>query len=76
MNRDRRRTTARGRALFATDHKSAAREVKDGQRRYDQLVAEGIIRSAADDGDPLEDSPDIRLRHGTAAALIDADRGD
>jgi prevent-host-death family protein len=45
-------------------------------RRYDELVATGVIRPALDDGDPLEDWPDIRLPAGTAAGLIDSDRGE
>lgn len=44
--------------------------------RFDELVAAGVIRPALEDGDPLEGWPDIRLPPGTAAQLIDADRGD
>jgi prevent-host-death family protein len=44
--------------------------------RYDELVAAGVIRPALEDGDPLEGWPDIRLPAGTAAALIDSDRGE
>lgn len=47
-----------------------------GRRRYDELLAAGVIQPAADDGDPLEDWPDIRLPRGTAAKLIDSDRGE
>lgn len=47
-----------------------------GRRRYDELVATGVVQPALEDGDPLEDSPDIRLPAGTAAALIDSDRGE
>ncbi len=50
---------------------------KAGHRsRYDDLVATGVIRPAIEDGDPLEDWPDLRLPAGTAAALIDSDRGE
>jgi prevent-host-death family protein len=44
--------------------------------RFDQLVADGIIRPPEESGDPLEGWPamTIRLPKGTAAALIDADR--
>jgi len=42
--------------------------------RFDELVADGIIRLPTEAGDPLEDWPAIRLPKGTAAALIDADR--
>jgi prevent-host-death family protein len=44
--------------------------------RYDVLVATGVIRPALEDGDPLEGWPDITLSAGTAAALIDSDRGE
>lgn len=49
---------------------------KAGRRRYDELVATGVVQPAPEDGDPLEDWPDIRLPPGTAAALIDSDRGE
>ena len=44
--------------------------------QYDQLVAAGVIRPAVEAGDPLEGWPEIRLPRGTAAALIDSDRGE
>ena len=44
--------------------------------QFDHLVAIGMIRPAIEDGDPLEDWPDIRLPAGTASALIDSDRGE
>ncbi len=47
-----------------------------GRRRYDELVATGVVQPALEDGDPLEGWPDIRLPAGTAAALIDSDRGE
>ena len=46
------------------------------QSRFDELVAAGVIRPPLEPGDPTEDWPDIRLPAGTAAALIDADRGE
>ena len=51
-----------------------------GQRRrssqFDQLVASGVITPPVENGDPLEDCPEIRLPPGTASALIDSDRGE
>jgi len=44
--------------------------------RWDDLLAAGNLRAPLEDGDPFEDWPDIRLPRGTAAALIDADRGE
>jgi prevent-host-death family protein len=44
--------------------------------RFDELVASGAIRAPLEAGDPTEGWPDIDLPKGTAADLIDADRGD
>lgn len=50
---------------------------KDGRRsRFDELVSAGVIRPPVEAGDPLEAWPDIRLPPGTAAELIDSDRGE
>jgi len=49
---------------------------KGGPSRFDELVASGVIRPPVEVGDPTEDWPDIRLPPGTAATLIDADRGE
>ena len=51
-----------------------------GSRRqrseFDRLVATGTITTPAEDGDPLEGCPEIRLPRGTTTALIDRDRGE
>lgn len=44
--------------------------------RFDELIASGVIRPPLEAGDPTEGWPDIRLPAGTAAELIDADRGE
>jgi prevent-host-death family protein len=44
--------------------------------RFDELVDSGAIRPPLESGDPTEGWPDFRLPSGTAAALIDADRGE
>jgi prevent-host-death family protein len=44
--------------------------------RFDELVAAGVIRPPVEAGDPTEGWPDIRLPRGTAARLIDEDRGE
>ena len=50
---------------------------KPGRRsRFDDLIAEGVIRPPLEAGDALEAWPDIRLPRGTAAGLIDSDRGE
>jgi prevent-host-death family protein len=44
--------------------------------RWDALIAAGVLHPPEERGDPFEDWPDIRLPHGAAAQLIDADRGE
>jgi prevent-host-death family protein len=44
--------------------------------RFNELVASGSIRPPLEAGEPTEDWPDLRLPRGTAAELIDADRGE
>lgn len=67
--------TAHGRVVAELVPPSTAARVLRPSR-YDTLVATGVIRPALESGDPLEGWPDIRLPAGTAAALIDSDRGD
>src|SRR5690348_3443124 len=46
--------------------------------RYEYLVSTGVIRPALEEGDPTKDWPKSRkfkLPRGTAARLIDEDRG-
>ena len=47
-----------------------------GSTRLDELIAGGVIRPPLEPGDPAEDWPRIRLPRGTAAELIDVDRGE
>jgi antitoxin (DNA-binding transcriptional repressor) of toxin-antitoxin stability system len=44
--------------------------------RWEELLAAGILHPPVEAGDPFEDWPDIRLPPGTAAELIDSDRGE
>ncbi len=44
--------------------------------RWDELIAAGILHPPVEPGDPFQDWPDIRLPPGTAAELIDSDRGE
>lgn len=46
-----------------------------GSRRYDALVSAGLIEPAAEPDSPLEKWPQFHAPPGTAAELIDADRG-
>jgi len=43
---------------------------------YDNLVAAGIVRLPLESGDPVANWPTLRLPAGTAAHLIDVDRGE
>lgn len=65
--------TDRGRVVAELIPPSAARS---SASRYDELVASGVIRPASEKGDPLINFPSLKLPRGTAAALIDEDRGD
>ncbi len=47
-----------------------------GRSRWDELIATGVLHPPVESGDPFEDWPDIRLPRGTAAELIDSDRGE
>ena len=49
---------------------------RGGKSQFDRLVVSGVITPPAEDGDPLEGCPEIRLPAGTVAALIDSDRGE
>lgn len=53
-------------------------ETRAGSRgsRWDELMAAGVLHPPVESGDPFEDWPDIRLPPGTAAELIDSDRGE
>lgn len=49
---------------------------KSSGRSWDERIAAGILRPPVETGDPFEDWPDIRLPPGTAAELVDANRGE
>jgi antitoxin (DNA-binding transcriptional repressor) of toxin-antitoxin stability system len=66
--------TAHGRVVAELGPPGAATR-GGGRSRYDDLVAEGVVRPPVEPGDPLADWPDLRLPAGTAAVLIEADRG-
>ena len=44
--------------------------------RWDELLAAGVLHPPVESGDPFRDWPAIRLPKGTAAGLIDSDRGE
>jgi len=45
-------------------------------RRYDELVASGVIEPALEPDLPPAEWPDVRAPSGTAAQLIESDRGE
>jgi antitoxin (DNA-binding transcriptional repressor) of toxin-antitoxin stability system len=77
-----RRIEAGERIAITADGRVVAELVPPGAKttgtpsRFHELVASGVIRPPLEAGDPTEDWPDIALPPGTAAELIDADRGE
>lgn len=73
-----------GERIMITDHgrivaQLAPPEGRARPMRYDDLVAAGVIRPPLKSGNPFADWPTankICLPPGTAAALIDEDRGE
>jgi prevent-host-death family protein len=66
--------TAHGRPVAELVSPASNKGTKSGQ--LDRLIASGAITPPVEDGDPLEGAPKIRLPRGTAASLIDSDRGE
>jgi antitoxin (DNA-binding transcriptional repressor) of toxin-antitoxin stability system len=77
-----------GDVIAVTDHGRVVAELRSPgesptsaaprMERYARLVAEGVIRPAMEQGDPLADWPsvhEVALPRGTVASLIDEDRG-
>ena len=67
--------TAHGRVVAELVPPGTARRTS-ARRRWDELIAAGVLHPPVESGDPFEGWPDIRLPQGTAAELIDADRGE
>ncbi|MBA3343410.1 MAG: type II toxin-antitoxin system prevent-host-death family antitoxin [Gemmatimonadaceae bacterium] len=76
------RQVVAGKSVMVTDRGRVVAELvppgpaRSDPSRYNELVASGVIRPALEHGDPLADFPSLKLPRGTAAALIDEDRGD
>jgi prevent-host-death family protein len=68
--------TAHGRVVAELVPPGAAATRQSAGSRWDELIAGGILHPPVETGDPFEDWPEIRLKPGTAAELIDADRGE
>ena len=67
--------TAHGRVVAELVPPGGAARTSRG-RRWDELIAAGVLHPPIEAGQPFDDWPDIRLPRGTAAALIDIDRGE
>lgn len=67
--------TAHGRVVAELVPPGTATRTSSGSR-WDELIATGVLHPPVEQGDPFENWPDIRLPTGTAAELIDADRGE
>lgn len=78
------RKVAKGQRISVTAHGRVIAELGPPHKaapalsRYQQLIADGVITPALEQGDPTEGWEDLALRlpPGTAAALIDWDRAD
>lgn len=73
------RVTAHGRVVAELVPPGAAVPASKGKSlsRFDQMVAEGLIRPPLEDGDPLEDDGwDVCLPPGTVKALGDWDKSE
>ncbi len=66
--------TAHGRVVAELVPPAAGRSSRTSQ--FERLIASGVITAPSEAGDPLENCPKIGLPKGTAAALIDYDRGE
>jgi prevent-host-death family protein len=67
--------TAHGRVVAELVPPSKGTDARHG-KRYDELVAAGVVRLPVESGDPLADWPTVRLPAGIAAQLIAEDRGE
>ena len=66
--------TAHGRVVAELVPPETRRE--SHRSRWDDLIMAGVLRPPLEAGDPFEGWPNIRLPRGTAAELIDDDRGE
>src|ERR1700740_1792497 len=68
--------TDRGRVVAELRPPEGMAGVGHGATRYRQLVEQGVVRPAREEGDPLAGWPNLKLPRGTGAQLVDADRGE
>jgi antitoxin (DNA-binding transcriptional repressor) of toxin-antitoxin stability system len=77
------RRVIRGERILVTDRGRVVAELRspvdvggtgDAAARYRDLIEQGVVRPALEEGDPLAGWPKLRLPRGTAADLVKADR--
>ena len=68
--------TDRGRVVAELRPPEGVAGIADAATRYRQLVEQGVVRLAREEGDPLAGWPNLKLPRGTGAQLVDADRGE
>lgn len=77
------RRVIRGERILVTDRGRVVAELRppvdvgdigDAAARYRELIEQGVVRPALEEGDPLEGWPRLKLPRGTAADLVNADR--
>ena len=68
--------TDRGRVVAELRPPGGAAGPGDAATRYRELIEQGVVRPAREKGDALAGWPKLRLPRGTAARLLDADRGE
>ena len=68
--------TDRGRVVAELRPPTDVGAIGDPLARYRALIAQGVVRPAPEEGDPLVGWPTLKLPPGTAAPLVDADRGE
>jgi antitoxin (DNA-binding transcriptional repressor) of toxin-antitoxin stability system len=79
------RRVIRGERILVTDRGRVVAELRpptdvggigDPSARYRALIEQGVVRPAPEEGDPLAGWPSLKLPPGTAAELLNADRGE
>ncbi len=66
--------TDRGRVVAELRPPVDLRDIGDAAARYRELIEQGVVRLALEEGDPLAGWPRLKLPQGTATDLVNADR--
>jgi antitoxin (DNA-binding transcriptional repressor) of toxin-antitoxin stability system len=68
--------TDRGRVVAELRPPPYAGAIRDMAGRYQMLIDQGVVQPAREEGDPLAGWPRLKLPSGSAADLVDDDRGE